>query len=221
MAMASTTVDSIPTRLSTPTRSTAVTRLPPSIPILRRCLKSACPPDPWARVIANYGPVRHITNVEINPGYIELMKHYSEQGSLLTDPKVTIHVDDGRRWLKRHPEARFDFILQNTIVHWRNLSTNVLSEEYLRLSKAHLKLGGVLFINATTSENIAYTLSRVFKHMVFVGSFIAASDSPFSLSPEQIRANLLKFSSGTRPAPSSTQSNRRFRSYSTAGPPFH
>jgi SAM-dependent methyltransferase len=112
---------------------------------------------------------------------------------VLTDPKVTIHFDDGRRWLNRHPEAKFDFILMNTTWHWRNMISNLVSADFLRLCKAHLKPGGVIYYNATGSEDILYTAAREFKHVVKYSTFVAASDAPFDQTPEERRANLLRF----------------------------
>ena len=69
----------------------------------------------WSRVMSSYGPVRHMTTIEINPGYLPLISKYPEQAKLLRDPRYDIHIDDGRRWLNRNPDRKFDFILQNTI----------------------------------------------------------------------------------------------------------
>lgn len=147
----------------------------------------------WSRVLANYAPVKHVTIVEINGGYLDLLDHYPQSASLKTDPKVSIHIDDGRRWLNRNPDAKFDFILQNTTFHWRSEITNLLSKEYLLLCKSHLKPGGVIYYNTTWAPEVSYTAARVFTHVVRYKSFVAASDSPFTATPEQIRANLLKF----------------------------
>jgi spermidine synthase len=147
----------------------------------------------WSRVLSAYEPVQHITSIEINPGYLKLIAHYSDAAPLLTDPKRTIHIDDGRRWLLRHPDDKFDFILQNTTFHWRDHATNLLSVEYFQLCKAHLNPGGVIYVNTTGNDDITFTAAAVFKHVVRVSKFIAFSDAPFSNSKEQIRANLMRF----------------------------
>jgi len=158
----------------------------------------------WSRVLAAYEPVRRHVIVEINPGYLELIARYSPQKDLL-NPKwsdgkqIDIQIDDGRRWLKRHPEQKFDFILQNTTWHWRSSITNLLSVEYLGLCKQHLKSGGVFYFNTTASHDVAYTAAAVFKHVVRYKYFIAASDSPFALTPAQIEQNLRKFSFDGKP----------------------
>ena len=147
----------------------------------------------WACILADYQPIRSLTSVEINPGYLALIGRYDDHRPLLTHPKVTIHIDDGRRWLNRNPDRKFDLIVQNTTWHWRSQITNLISEEYLRLCKAHLNEGGVIYYNTTDCAHIPYTAARVFRHVVRYSNFVAASDRPFCLTPEQVRANLLKF----------------------------
>ena len=147
----------------------------------------------WARVLADYPSIEKMDIVEINGAYVDVIKHYPEIAEILTDPRVKIHIDDGRRWLSRHPDAKFDFMLQNTTFHWRSLATNILSEEYLRLCKSRLNPGGVLYFNMTGAWDIPWTAAKVFKHVVMVEHFCAASDEAFALTPDQIRANLLRF----------------------------
>lgn len=153
----------------------------------------------WARVVADHDAVRTLTSVEINAGYLDLVRHYPNVASLLTNPKVTIHIDDGRRWLNRHPDAKFDFILMNTTLHWRDHATNLLSAEFLRLCQSRLKPGGVVYFNSTGSADAYYTAATVFRHLTSCYNFVAASDSPFTLTVEQKRANLLRFRRDGRP----------------------
>src|SRR5207248_3242918 len=107
----------------------------------KRILEIGLASGSWSRVLAAYQPVEHITSIEINPGYLQLISHYPDAAPLLSDPKRTIHIDDGRRWLLRHADEKFDFILQNTTFHWRDHATNLLSVEYFQLCKSHLNPG--------------------------------------------------------------------------------
>jgi spermidine synthase/glycerol-3-phosphate acyltransferase PlsY len=149
----------------------------------------------WVRVLCDYAPIEHITAIEINPAYLELMGKYPEIGSIRDDPKLKMSIDDGRRWLHRNPEPKFDFILQNTTYHWRSNITNLVSAEYLELCKSHLNPGGVMYWNTTGSEDIAYTAARKFRYVARYLNFVAASDSPFALTPQQVRENLMQFRS--------------------------
>ena len=147
----------------------------------------------WTRVMADDEAVERLTVIEINPGYLDIIRHYPDQGSVLTDAKVDVRIDDGRRYLLRNPDLKFDLIVENASFYWRSHATNLVSEDWLRICQRHLKPGGVMYYNTTGSDEIAYTAARVFRHVVRVGTFIATSDAPFGVPADGRRANLLRF----------------------------
>jgi len=175
----------------------------------RRALIIGLSSGSWARVFADYTPIEKMTIVEINPGYLEAIPHYETHKPLLTDPDIDIVIDDGRRWLNRHPEARFDFILMNATHHWRSQSTNIQSREFLELIKAHMNPGGVIYWNTTGSKTVVYTAATVFEHVVRYSNFVAASDAPFHLPFRSRQANLKKFIRDGRPVLSPNGPGRR------------
>lgn len=144
----------------------------------------------WAQVIANSPLVDSLTIVEINPGYLKLISHYPEVAPILTNPKVRIVIDDGRRWLVRNPGRRFDLIVSNTTFHYRANTTNLLSIEFMRLVHSHLRPGGVFHFNTTSSQDAMRTAFTEFSHGIRISNFIAASDSVVRIDPVQWR-NLL------------------------------
>lgn len=135
----------------------------------------------WAQVIANDSRVEDVTIVEINPGYLPLIQDHSEVASLLTNRKVHLVIDDGRRWLVGHPSERFDLIMMNTTFNWRAHTTNLLSTEFLRLARQHLLSGGILYYNTTWSGRVMATGIAEFPYALRVNGFLAVSDSPFNL----------------------------------------
>ncbi len=147
----------------------------------------------WGTVVSNYPKVQSFDVVEINPGYVDLLSSPSPYENLLKNPKVKLHVDDARRWLLRNPERKFDFILMNTTFHWRSQISNIVSKDFLEICKKHLKPGGVMYYNATDSADIPFTAAHVFQYVSRFRSFVVASDSPFDLSEQQIKENLLLF----------------------------
>lgn len=147
----------------------------------------------WSKVISDYAPLQELTIVEINKGYPSLIEHYPDIASVLKNPKVKLFIDDGRRWLRNHPDEKFDFILMNTTYHWRSNVTNLLSKEFLALCKQHLNPGGVLYYNTTGSEDVIFTAAQVFKHVTTYSNFVAASDAPFDQTTAEKRHNLLHF----------------------------
>jgi hypothetical protein len=135
----------------------------------------------WAQVIANHPQVEHLAIVEINPGYVPLIGQTPEVASLLRNPKVNIDIDDGRRWLIRNPERKFDTIVMNTSFNWRSNMSNLLSIEFLQLIRRHLNPGGVLFYNTTDSREVMLTGVKVFSFGMRLANFMVVSDAPLQL----------------------------------------
>ena len=153
----------------------------------------------WAQVIAGLPAVRSITIVEINPGYARLVEARPMVASLLRDPKVRLVIDDGRRWLNRHPDQTFDLVLSNTSFHFRANASNVLSLEFMDLVRRHLRPGGVLFYNTTGSVRSLVTGCVAFPHGLRVRLFEAVGDAPFALDRERWRRSLLDWRIDGRP----------------------
>jgi len=133
----------------------------------------------WAQVVAHLPGVEHLTIVEINPGYIPVVDENPETATLLKNPKVSLVIDDGRRWLLRNADRRFDFIVMNTTMHWRAHATNLLSTEFMDIARAHLAPGGIFYFNTTDSYDIQLTAAKHFPHFKRICNFVAVSDAPF------------------------------------------
>lgn len=147
----------------------------------------------WAQVVVNHPSVEHLTIIEINPGYLELIAEYPEVASLLSNPKVEIVVDDGRRWLNRNPGRTFDFIVMNTSFNWRAHVTNLLSVEFLQLLRAHLNPGGAALYNTTGNARVQRTACLVFPHVVRVVNNVVVSDTPLIPNRQRWRRILLNY----------------------------
>jgi spermidine synthase len=173
----------------------------------------------WIKIFSTHKSVKKITVVELNPGYADIIKNYPVQTSILNDPKISIEVCDGRKWLIQNPNKKFDVIFMNTTFHWRSNVTRVLSVEFFELVKSHLNENGVLYCNTTSSPMVAYTVADVFKYAVQYKTFVAAGETPFLLSPEERRNNLLNFEIAGHPwlDPSNPQMARVLSAYSKTG----
>ena len=141
----------------------------------------------WAQVAANLPGVERMTIIEINRGYIEVVKRHPEVASLLQNPKVTIVFDDGRRWLRRHPERRFDVIVMNTTHHWRSHATNILSTEFMEMARGHLLPGGIFYFNTTDSYDVQLTAATAYPFLLRITNFVVVSDSLFRFDRERWR----------------------------------
>lgn len=145
----------------------------------------------WAQAVAHYPDLEKLTVIEINPGYLELIPDYPAVASILDNPKVEIVVDDGRRWINRHPHARFDAIIQNTTYHWRAHMTNLLSREYLELCRTRLNPGGLMLYNTTGSEDAMLTGLTVFPYGMRVHNNMLVSTEPLDFTAKRWRERLL------------------------------
>jgi spermidine synthase len=147
----------------------------------------------WAQVLAHHPQLRHLTIVEINPGYLQLIPQYTDVRSLLTNPKIEIVIDDGRRWLAAHPDRTFDAIVMNTTWNWRNQTTNLLSVEFLQLVRAHLRLGGIHYFNTTDSDEAQRTAAATFPYAFRLLNFMVVSDRPIDLDRDSWLQTLQRY----------------------------
>jgi spermidine synthase len=149
----------------------------------------------WTQALAFYQPLEQIIAVEINKGYLDIISQYPDHTDMLNNPKVKLTIDDGRRWVRNHPEQKFDVIVMNTIYHWRSNATNMLSKEFFELCRQRLNPGGYVFINNTGAKEVAYTAAHVFNYVsvAFDGKMVIAGDVPSEVSREAKIGNLKKF----------------------------
>jgi spermidine synthase len=148
----------------------------------------------WAQVLANNPELEHFTVVDINRGYLKAVANHAVTSSLLRNPKVTIVIDDGRRWLLRHPEAIFDVIVANNSYYWRNESSNLLSADFLRIVRPHLRPQGIFFYNTTWSDDVMATGLAVYPYALRFFNCLALSDSPITFDTARWKSILLSYS---------------------------
>lgn len=146
----------------------------------------------WARAIQGFPDVERIDIVEINPGYLDLIRSYPQLAPLLSDPRVRIYIDDGRRWLKRNPKTRYDIVVQNTTFHWRANVTNLLSQQYFVEVKSHINNGGIVATNSTGSFDVFKTFQKVFAFTYRYENLAYASDTPLAIATEEMKKRLGK-----------------------------
>jgi spermidine synthase len=141
-------------------------------------------------VIANNPDVASLTVVEINPGYVALIKKEPEVASVLANPKVKIITDDGRRWLRANPDRHFDAIVSNTTWYFRASVTNLLSVEFLDIVRRHLNPGGIFFYNTTDSDRAQRTGCLAFAHGARFTNHMVVSDVPVAWDFQRWRHTL-------------------------------
>ena len=145
-----------------------------------RVLKVGLGTGAWARALLQLPGVDSLTAIEINPGYLPIIARHADVRPVLHDPRARIVVDDGRRWLARHPHETFDAIVMNATFHNRAHTTNLLSREFLQLARAHLRPGGVLLFNTTWSPDAMRTAMTTFPYGLRLVNVVAVSDAPIA-----------------------------------------
>jgi spermidine synthase len=148
----------------------------------------------WSEIISNHPAVQHQTIVEINPGYVEVVRRHPQVSGFLSNPKVELVIDDGRRWMLAHRDRKFDLIVMDTIYHWRAHATNLLSVEMLNLARSLLKPGGVIYYNTTFSDVAEHTGAMLFPYAYRHALFMAVSDSPIQVDRARWRRVLENYS---------------------------
>jgi len=141
----------------------------------------------WTEIIGNHPQVEKVVCIEINPGYVEMIRRYPQVAPLLSNPKVEIYYDDGRRWMARNRGRKFDMIVADTTYSWRAHATNLLSVEFLDLARQLLKPGGILYYNTTFSYVAQHTGATHFPYALRFGPLLAVSDKPIQLDRERWR----------------------------------
>jgi Spermine/spermidine synthase domain len=149
-------------------------------PNVKRVLAIGLSGGAWIRALEGFPGIEEIDVIEINPAYVDLDRHYPQLSGFLKDPRVHIYIDDGRRWLRRNPDLRFDAIVQNTTYYWRANSGNLLSREYFLNCRQHLNPGGVMLANTTGSFDVFATVQSVFPAVYRYTNFLVASDHPLA-----------------------------------------
>jgi spermidine synthase len=155
-------------------------------PVPKRILSIGMSVGSWAQVLAGNPGLEHLDIVEINPAYLGLAASYPETQSILRQPKVSIHIDDGRRWLKLHPDETYDVVIMNSTYHWRAYSTLLLSVEFMQDIRRHMRPGAVLAFNTTVAPSAYRTAREIFPHVYKYFNFAYASD--IDLEPAVHRA---------------------------------
>jgi spermidine synthase len=153
----------------------------------------------WAQIVVNNSMVEKLTIIEINPGYLGIIAKYPIVNQLLKNPKIEIIIDDGRRWMNRNPDRKFDAIIQNTTWYFRPNATNLLSAEYLRLTGSHLSKGGILMYNTTGSARAQLTGCKIFPYAVRELSMMIASYDPLRLDQSRFRDTLEHYTIDGKP----------------------
>lgn len=144
----------------------------------------------WTKSLLQNPNIKKITIVEINPAYLKLIETHPELSAILKDKRVQVIVDDGRKWISKNQNQKFDLVMMNNSFHWRAYSTNLVSLEFHKLVQGVLKDKGILYYNTTGSSDIYATAKKSFKHVYQHRNMVMVSNKPINIDRHVIEANL-------------------------------
>ena len=95
--------------------------------------------------MASHPEIEEIHIVEINPAILRMSdrKLLAVNGGVLDDPRVQVHLQDGRNWLLAS-DRRFDCILSDSIHPRYRGNASLYTVEYFRLCRSRLNPGGLV-----------------------------------------------------------------------------
>ncbi|MDX9720789.1 MAG: methyltransferase domain-containing protein [Myxococcota bacterium] len=153
----------------------------------------------WANIMVNHPQVESLVGIEINRQYLDVIAEHPTVSPVLQSPKATLLIDDGRRWMIRNPDARFDAIVINNTFHFRAYTSNLLSVEFMEMVRDHLAPGGIYLFNATGSKDAHQTAMSVFPYTMMVINNVVASMQPFDYDPQRWLSVLEQYRLGEAP----------------------
>jgi len=140
----------------------------------------------------------HLTIVDINPAVFAAAPLFEMNHAVLRDPRVREVIMDGRAFLRRHPEARFDAITLEPMPPNHAGVNNLYSLEFYQLIRARLQPSGSLaqwlplhLIAPEHMRAIVGTFVQVFPHArLWIDSdgtgILVAAKKPWSLAPSNV-----------------------------------
>ncbi len=97
---------------------------------------------------------------------------------VISDPRVHLIADDGRRYLYAHPDETFDLISIDPLRNYTGGHNNLYSAEAQALYRSHLTPGGVLCAWQDEAHILPKTTSMVFSYVDQFDSLAVASSLP-------------------------------------------
>ena len=160
-----------------------------------------------AGAVAIAPSVERVTIVEIEPLVPKAVAAYfgDYNSHVVTDPKVTVHIDDGRHYLLT-TQRKFDVITSDPLDPWIKGAATLFTEEFFETMRRHLAPGGVVtqFVQLYGSNTDAVrseigTFIKVFPHTLVFGNLaegqgydlvLVGQVEPMSIDADALQARL-------------------------------
>jgi len=136
--------------------------------------------------------IGRLTIVELSATLLRNLRKIPVFADMLSDPRIDLIVDDGRRYLQR-TERRFDLILMDPLRTTTAYSNNLYSLEFFALARAHLKEEGILMTWLDERRVLPKTILSAFGEIRVYRDFCIASPSELRPREAQDRGILASF----------------------------
>ncbi|HZW32145.1 MAG TPA: hypothetical protein VFF52_15645 [Isosphaeraceae bacterium] len=120
----------------------------------------------FVEVMEQQPEVRKITLVELNDTLMRNLRRIPLFHNMLSDPRLDLIIDDGRRYLLRTDE-KFDLVLIDPLWSTTAYSNNLYSREFFTLVRQHLKPEGVFLVWTDEMRVLPKTVGSAFPHLRF------------------------------------------------------
>lgn len=142
--------------------------------------------------------VQKVTVVEINQTLTRNFKKMPLFQNLLSDSRLEMVFDDGRRFLLRQSK-KFDLIFMSPLRTTTAYANNLYSQQFFELARNHLKPEGILMAWTDELEVMSHTLASVFPNIrLYIfgpeGFFLASSRPMTHKNPMLVGAAMSLFS---------------------------
>jgi predicted membrane-bound spermidine synthase len=126
--------------------------------------------------------IKQVTVVELSNTLLRNLKKLPLFNALLSDSRINVILDDGRRFLLNTPE-KFDLILMATNRTTTAYSNNIYSLEFFKLIAEHLKDDGIFMVWYDEERVVPKTVASVFDNVRLYKTFCLASKIPMQQTP--------------------------------------
>jgi predicted membrane-bound spermidine synthase len=131
-------------------------------------------------MILKSAEVRELVLVELNATLIANLRRLPVLNRILSDPRLHLIIDDGRRFLINSRE-RFDLITTDPLRTTTAYSNNLYADSFFRLIAAHLTQGGVYLAWRDEHRVVPKTLASVFPFLEMHSFFCISSNNPLTV----------------------------------------
>ena len=108
-------------------------------------------------------PLKHMDAVEIEPAVIEASKHFQKWNhNPQRDPRLRLHLDDGRNFLKKTPR-QYDIIISEPSNPWMSGVSALFTKEFFAIAAQKLRPKGVLCQWMQLYEISMYSATSILK----------------------------------------------------------